>query len=135
MSGVTQSIGVSAGESNPYTLLFILRNANMAITSDQQFTKMFIGTLWDPAYIIVNRKTGAYNTACLGGVFSGAGKTGSAIIAVGQSYSTLTGANTQAHPVIQANNVTFSVTPYLSLSTGNSAALTADWFIYGAVLD
>lgn len=135
MSGVTQTVGVSANNGNPYTLLFILRNANMQLNTDQQFTKMFVGTLWDPAYIVANRKTGAFSVACAGGIFSAASKGGSAIVATNQSYSTLTGANTQTHPTIQANNVTFSIVPYLSLTTGNSAALTADFFIYGAVLD
>ncbi len=116
-------------------LLFALRGANMQLTTDQVFTKMFSGTLWDPFFITANRITGAFNTACAGGIFTGAGKTGSAIVAVGQSYAGLTGANTHVNCVIQANTTTFSVSPILSLTTGNAAALTADFFVYGACYD
>lgn len=131
------SVRATAGipPNNCVQLLFVIRGANMAITTDQQFTKVFAGTTWDPHYIVVNCVTGAFNTACAGGVYSGAGKTGSAIVAVGQSYSTLTGANTQVHPSVQATNVLFSVTPFLSLTTGNTGALTANYFIFGVCCD
>ncbi len=127
--------GVSYSLNNTQQLLFVLRNANMAITTDQIFTKVFSGTLYDPVYIVVNCKSGAFNTACAGGVYTGANKTGSAIIAVGQSYATLTGVNTQVHPAVQATLVSFSVTPILSLTTGNTGALVADWFFYGDCVD
>lgn len=117
-------------------LLFVLRAANMQLTTDQQFTKVFSGTTWDPYQISCNWASGAFNTACAGGVFTGAGKTGSAIVAVGQSYAVLTGAGTQLHVPVQASNVVFSgAPPFLSLATGNSAVLTANWYIYGFCYD
>jgi hypothetical protein len=123
---------------NPLQLmqaLFVLRGANMAITTDQPFTKMFNGSKWDPLFIVFEWASGAFNTACAGGIFTGANKTGSAIVAVGQSYAGLTGAATHVQAVIQASAVSFTVTPILSLTTGNSAALTADVFIIGQCYD
>ncbi len=115
--------------------LFQLLGANMQLTTDQQFTKLFGGTLWDPYFIVADWQSGAFNTACAGGMFTGANKTGSAIVPVGQSYSALTGATTQQNCTVQASAVTFSVTPYLSLTTGNAAALTCNIYIYGACFD
>lgn len=128
--------GVSGLSPTQYLArLFQLRGANMQLNTDQPFTKLFQGNLWDPQMIVFNCISGAFNTACAGGIFTGAGKTGSAIVAVGQSYATLTGVNAQTHAAIQANNVTFTATPILSLTTGNAAALVADVFIYGLCLD
>lgn len=115
--------------------LFVLPAANMQLTTDQPFTKLFSGTLWDPQTIVADWQSGAFNTACAGGIYAGANKTGTIISPAGQSYSALTGANTQQNCAIQAFTITFSVTPILSLTTGNSAALTANLYIYGFVFD
>lgn len=122
-------------QGNWVVLLYILRGANMQLNTDQSFTKVFTGTTWDPYFVTANRVTGAFSVACAGGIFTAAGKGGSAIVAVGQTYTGLTGANTHTNCLIQASTTTFSVTPILSLTTGNSAALTADFFIYGACYD
>jgi len=115
--------------------LFVLRGANMAITTDQPFTKIFQGTKWDPQTIVANWVSGAFNTACAGGIYIGASKSGTVVSPATQSYAALTGANTQANCAIQAFSTTFSTTPILSLTTGNTGALTCDIFIYGFVLD
>lgn len=136
--GVTLATGVSASAQAGEILLWMLRGANMQLTTDQPFTKMFSGTRWDPqsGSTVVNARTGAFNTACVGGVYMGAGKTGTQIVAASQSYAGLTAPDAQVHPAIVANNVTqVGGNPILSLTTGNSAALTADFFIYGACLD
>lgn len=116
-------------------LLFVLRNANMQLTTDQIFSKVFTGNTWDPYFITANWVSGAFSSACAGGIFSLPSKGGSAIVATGQSYSALTGATTHTSCTIQANNVTFTSVPILSLTTGNSASLFADFFIYGACYD
>jgi hypothetical protein len=126
--------------NNAQQLLYVLRGANMQLTTDQPFTKVFTGRLFDPqsGSSIVNCKSGAFSVGCSGGVYTAASKGGTQIIASTQNYSGLTGVNAQVHPAIVANNTTFdanAVTPTLSLSTGNSAALTADFFIYGSCLD
>ena len=115
--------------------LFVLRNANMRTTQDQLFTRTFNGQTWDPFFITAVRKSGAYSVSCLGGIFTGAAKTGSAIVAVGQSYAGLTGNLTHVNCTIQASTVTFTETPILSLSTANSADLLADFYIIGVSYD
>jgi hypothetical protein len=115
--------------------LFVLRGANMAITTDQTFTKIFTGTLWDPQTIVANWISGAFNTACAGGIYMGAAKSGAVVSPASQSYAALTGAGTQANAALQAFATTFSATPILSLTTGNTGALTCDIFIYGFCLD
>ncbi len=102
---------------------------------DQIFQKMFSGTTWDPTYIVAYWKSGAFNTACAGGVFSGAGKTGSAIVAVGQSYSGLTGAGNHVVVPVQTTANDFAVPPILNLTTGNTGILIADYRIYGLIVN
>ena len=116
-------------------LLFELKDANLRTTQDQQFIRTFNGLTWDPFHITAVWKSGAYNTACLGGLFTLAGKGGSAIVATSQSYSGLTGALTHVNLTIQAGSTTFVETPYFSLSTANSADLTADLYIWGVSYD
>lgn len=123
------------GLSRGLQLLFVLRGANLATTQDQQFTRIFNGITWDPFFITVVWTSGAFNTACAGGIFTQAGKGGNAIVAVGQSYAGLTGAATHVNATIQASTTTFSATPFFSLSTANSANLSADIYIYGVSYD
>lgn len=131
----TTSTANTIASNNTLQLLYILRSANLAITTDQKFTKVFTGNLWDPQFIIANWTGGAYSTSCLGGIFSAASKGGSAIVSTSQSYSNLTGATTQQNLTVQTSTTTFNVTPYFSLSTANSGTLFADIFIFGVCLD
>ena len=117
--------------------LFVLRNADMTITTDQVFTKLFQGTNYVITNAIAVWKSGAFAVACLGGCYTGAGKTGDIILAAAQSWAPLTGTNTAAVATI-ANLLQTkieSATPFLSLTTGNTGALTADLFIIGIVVD
>jgi hypothetical protein len=121
--------------NNAIQLLFIMRAANMQLTSDQTFAKLFNGTLWDPFFVIANRTSGAFSSACAGGIYTAPAKGGTAIVAAAQSFSTLTGENTQTICTVLATTTTFSGTPILSLTTGNAAGLLADIYIYGACYD
>lgn len=121
---------------NGLQLLFILPFANMAIAAqDQQFTRVFGGTTWDPQFITAIWKAGAFATACTSGIFTLPGKGGNAIVATSQSYSALTGANTHTNCVIQASTTTFTATPFLNLTTANSGTLVAEFRIYGFSYD
>lgn len=117
--------------------LFILRNANMAITTDQAFTQVGAFTSYWITSAACKRISGVYNTACLGGVYTAATKGGDALVAAGQSYAALTGANTmQALTIAAVASTTLeSAVPILSLSTGNGVALVADVFLWGFVFD
>lgn len=121
--------------TNGMQLLFVLRNASFNITSDQQFTKVFNGTTWDPQFIIANQVSGASGGSPAGGIFSAPSKGGSAIVATGQSWTGLTGAATHVNATVQATGVTFTSVPYFSLTTASTAVLNADLFIYGFSYD
>lgn len=129
--GSPSTPGSQAGQ-----VLFVLRSANMAITTDQAFTRLFPGTNYRITDIIAVRKTGGASVACLGGIYDAASKGGSAIVAVGQSWVALA-ASVNVVPTIEAVVATalLSATPFLSLSTGSTAACTADVFIFGYCVD
>ena len=117
--------------------LFILRGADMTLTTDQRFRKNGQFTNYSVNRVVALLKSGAFNTACAGGIYAAASKGGSALVASGQSWANLTAAGKMVDATVAAVNGTDaqSATPYLSLTTGNSAALTADLFLFGDVLD
>ena len=108
----------------------------MQLTTDQQFTKLHAGTNYYITNIIAVRKTGGASVACAGGIYDAASKGGSAVVGVAQSWVTLA-ANVNVVPTIAAvaSTALLSATPYLSLTTGSTAACTADLFIFGYVID
>jgi hypothetical protein len=137
MFAPNQQTAPPAAPANLMQQLFVLRGADMTLTTDQAFLKLFDGT----NYVITNvnavRKTGAFGTACAGGIYTGASKAGDALVAAAQSWAGLTGASkgvAATVATVAATNVQ-SATPNLSLTTGNTGALTADIFIYGFCID
>lgn len=132
----TSSVANQYSSINALQLLFVLQNANLAIASqDQQFVRVFGGTTWDPQFITATWKSGAFASACTGGIFTLPSKGGNAIVATSQSYSGLTGNLTHTNCTIQASTTTFTATPILNLTTANSGALVADFRIYGFCYD
>lgn len=115
--------------------LWVLRGANLAVTTDQAFTRNFGGTLWVPSHIHAVRKSGAFGVTCAGGIYTAASKGGNAIVGAAQSYAALTGASTSVLAALAIATIQTSATLFLSLTTGNTGALTADLFVYGFVLD
>jgi hypothetical protein len=118
-------------------LLYLLRGANMAITTDQIFTSVYQGVVCVPSLqnIVLVCKTGAFNTQCVGGAYAGTNKTGMVLISAATNWAGLTGPGTSVHPVAGVLTSTMTSPPYLSLTIGNSGPLTADVFIYGAIVD
>jgi hypothetical protein len=117
--------------------LFVVRGADMTLTTDQAFTKLFSGTNYIVTNVFGVRKTGAFGTACLGGIYSAASKGGDTILAATQSWAALTGAGTSVAATLAniLQTKVESATPFLSLTTGNTGTLTADIFILGVVVD
>lgn len=117
-------------------VLFVLRNADMTLTTDQVFSKVGTFTTYAVESVYAVRKTGAFGVACVGGVYTGAAKTGSNVLAAAQVWSALTGAGTMQYATL-ANllQAALTATPILNLTTGNTGALTADLFITGISLD
>ena len=122
--------------SNVSQTLFAIRGANMAITTDQVLTKQAAFTNYLITGVIAVNKTGAFGVACLGGLYTSASKGGDALVAASQAWSGLTAAGlivqATAANIIQKSE---SSTPILSLTTGNTGALTADIFVTGVILD
>lgn len=132
----TIDISPSIPNSNTQQLLFILRSANFQSTADQAFTKVFSGTNYKVTEIAAVRKTGGGSVACAGGIYDAASKGGNALVGVAQSWVTLA-ANVNVIATLAAvvSTALTTATPFLSLTTGSTAAVTADVFIWGYCVD
>lgn len=134
MTNVTVTPGVQPSQTGQQ--LFVLRSANMQSTADQAFTRLFSGTNYRITDIHAVRKTGAASVACAGGIYDAASKGGNALVAAAQSWVTLAAnVNVPAALAAVVGTALTSATPNLSLTTGSSAACTADIFIFGYVVD
>jgi len=119
-------------------ILFVIRGADLTSTADQAFTKLFTGTNWFVSRVITVRKTWAFGITCAGGIYTGASKSGNAIVGALQSYAGLSGAGKLADLTLAAilgTDVQTSSNLYLSLTSGNTGALTADIFVLGFCTD
>lgn len=116
--------------------LFQLIGADMQSTSDQAFTKLFAGTNYVITKVVAVRKTGGTTVACAGGIYTAASKGGSALVAAAQSWINLTTTNKIVDATLAALIATDlqSATPILSLTTGSTAAATADIYIWGVII-
>lgn len=124
--------------SNLQQLLFLARNVDLTLATDQAFIKQGAFTNWAPTAIYGRLKTGAFGVACAGGIYTAAAKGGNAIVAAAQSWAVLTGAGKIILPALAAiatTDVQNSAQLFLSLTAGNTGALTADLFVYGVSLD
>lgn len=133
MKGAAGATPVLNGQQS----LFVLRNANMTLTTDQTFTKLFPGSKYIITGIFGKLVSGAFGVACLGGIYDTAAKGGNALIAATQTWATLTGVGTAQTGTLAAIALTIvsTATPILSLTTGNTGALVADIFIFGVCVD
>lgn len=129
--------GQQVAQTRIQQLLFVLRGADMTLTTDQAFTKVFGGSSYVIQSIIGKRVSGAFGTACLGGVYDSAAKGGNALVAATQSWLTLTGAGTGQTATLAAVALTVisTATPVFALTTGNTGALSVDLFIFGVCVD
>ena len=113
-------------------LLFKLAGANMQLTTDQVFAKLFGGSAYLITAIIARQRSGGASVACLGGVYDGAGKTGNIIIAATQSWVTLaSGIIVSGALAALTTTSLLTAAPILSLTTGSTAACTADVYVFG----
>lgn len=123
--------------SNTQQLLFAGRSLDFQSTADQALAKLFQGTNFVVTKIIANRKTGAGSVVCAGGIYTAASKGGSAVIAATQSWVTLASGKIvdATLAALTGTDVQSASALYLSLTTGSTAAVTADIFVYGVVVD
>lgn len=122
------------------TLLFVKRAADLQSTADQALTA-WPGkncTRYMVTDVTAICKTGGASVACAGGIYTAASKGGTALVAAAQSWLNLSAANKIVQATLDAVNATDSqsaATLYFALTTGSTAAATADIFVYGTVLD
>jgi hypothetical protein len=132
-------------------LLGVLRGANFNSTADQpinlqQFNIAPGGTKYRITDIVVTNASISLTTAA-GGFYTGAGKTGTTLVAAGQAYSALTGPNVplsltlaagatgnvfSTAPAVVGNDQTGLSAPiYFALTTAQGAAATGDIYVFG----
>ena len=117
-------------------VLFVIRSANMQSVADQQFSRLAAGSKYLITSIVAVNKTGGATIACAGGIYSAAAKTGDVLVAAAQSWVTLAAnVNVVATLAPAASTALCTATPFLSLTTGSTAACTADIFISGYLID
>lgn len=116
-------------------LLYKLTAANLQLTTDQAFTKIFSGTSYAVTNIYARQRSGGASVICAGGIYDTAAKGGNAIIAAAQSWVTLASGIIVSGTLAALTGTTLlSNTPILSLTTGSTAACTADFYILGVDL-
>lgn len=118
-------------------ILFVGRALNFQLTSDQALAKTFGGTKYRILDICAAWKSGGASVVCAGGVYDAAAKGGNALVAAAQSWVTLaSGIMVSATlAAIASTTLGSASTLFLSLTTGSTAACTADVFVYGYALD
>jgi hypothetical protein len=103
--------------------------ADFNVTTDQGIViacpKFYIETIW-----VTNASISL--TTAVGGFYTGAGKTGTTLVAASQVYSALTAPSKIMAVTMAAVNDTLTVGQiYFALTTAQGAAATADVFVLG----
>jgi hypothetical protein len=133
---LNQSIPNSLNNNAPQyagpILLFALSSANFQLTTDQLFSRVFSGVNYAVTGVVARRRSGAASVTCTGGIYDAAAKGGNAIVAATQSWVTLASGVIVAATLAALTGTTLLAnTPVLSLTTGSTAAILADVFIFG----
>lgn len=128
MSGI--SSGAGAPQLGTYQCLWQLIGADMNSTADQALSKLFPFTNFSIEKILVTNASASLTTA-IGGLYTAAAKGGSAIISAATVYSTLTTALIILNPPVLTVNLLSASPLYLSLTTPQGSAATADFRIMG----
>lgn len=127
--------GAPVGQSTGGTVrLFELRGANLNSTADQAFTKVGSFTRYQVTGVMSRGLTGNALIAA-GGIYTGAAKAGTPIVAAAQLWAALSALDKTLSATVAALADALQATPNLSLTTAAGGAATADVFILGVVLD
>ena len=120
--------------SGHHVLLGAIKGADFNVTTDQAipipYAKYVVRRI-----VVTNASISL--TLAAGGVYTATSKGGSAIVAAAQVYSSLTSSAKYLDATLAAVAATDTFTVanlYLSLTTGQGAAATADVYVYGDVL-
>lgn len=117
--------------------LFSLDGANLQSTADQAFTKRGTFTTYVITKVLARLATGGVTVACAGGIYTAGSKGGTPLVAAVQVWTNLTASGKIVDATLPAVIGTDeqTATPILSLTTGSTAAATANIFIFGYALD
>ncbi len=128
--------GSATGFTYGNQMLFSLLGVDMTTTTDHAFTKIFSGTNYMVTHVVATRVSGAASVTCVGGIYTAASKGGDALVAATQSYVTLaSGIIVNAVLAAIAGTASHSATPILTLTTGSTAACSANVYIFGVCID
>lgn len=108
-----------------------------AAAADSAFVFNLIPNKYIIRRIVAERISGAFGVACAGGIYTATAKGGTAIVAAAQSYAALTGANKFVDCTLAAvagTDVQTATSLYVNLTTGNTGALVANFYIFGDIL-
>jgi len=116
---------------NQQRLLAKLIGANFNVTTDQTFPLLGASKYALTSIVVTNASVSL--TLAAGGFYTGAGKTGTIVVAAAQVYSALTGATVVLNPTIAAAGSTLLLTVPLifALTIGQGSAATADIYVFG----
>ena len=109
-------------------------SANMNVTTDQAIPITRIGSQKYLITKIVVTNASISLTTAAGGVYQTTSKGGTAIVANSQAYSALSAATTALNLTLAINRTYTLDNIYLSLTTAQGAAATADIYVFGIVL-
>lgn len=113
-----------------FTTLFQIIGANMNTTADQVFRPLFAFTRYSIREVNVVDAT--VPITAVGGIYSGAGKTGTQIVAEDHSWALLATPDSMDTPTLDPDsNNPRTLPPYLSLTTPQGSAATASFYIMG----
>ena len=132
------SVGTQLPNRFGQILLGQLISANMNSTADQQIVIFSAPAKYIIRRIVATNASISLNTAA-GGIYPQVSKGGTAIVGSGQAYSGLTASGkfidlTIASGYTSGGDVLTATNVYLSLSTAQGAAATADIYVFGDIV-
>lgn len=121
-------------DRSDYVLLSKLTSANMNVTTDQAI-KIGAAKYVIRRIVVTNASTNL--TLAAGGIYDTTSKGGNTIVAAAQVYTALTASTKFLDLTLDTTATTTALTSatlYLSLTTGQGGAATADVYIFGEIL-
>lgn len=131
VSGGSPVAAVIAGEKQLGKLIGV----NLNSVADQA-VPIIGATLWVPRRVIItNVSTTLALGVTAGGIYTGAGKTGTTLVAAGQAYAALIASGDALDLTMALSAKTLTATTlYFALTVTFGSAATADLYVFGDVL-
>lgn|GEM_PF-2310304 len=125
----------ASGTIPPRAAIGKLSGANLALTSDQVIPINHLTYGYDLVRIVATNVVGT-PVAAQGGIYTAASKGGTAIVAATQLFTGLTSGTVILDLTLAVTNqIRSEDNLYLSLTTPNGTACTADFYVYADVLE